>query len=240
MVSQFFSIEQFAIYAFALVVVTMIYTFVRAASEVFFPHISNITSELQTQLYRLGESLIVIIWAALLAGYFLVIKIVEIYLPDYLLSLPILRILLCTVGFGSITQILHITYYKIYRQQSRYFAFGIITLVFAFVFNILAIKIIGTLESVAIATLISFGLWYVINELNFRSRLERSTTDILKSFTIICCYMALFWGISLLPYNFAIQMVIYIGTCAPLIWFFYHNKLMEIIQLIRKGFQLKG
>jgi O-antigen/teichoic acid export membrane protein len=211
MVSSFFPIEQFAIYAFALMIAMVAYTFVGAISQVFFPNLSAMTTELRTRAYQLGKPAIILAWAGVLAVYFPVTRLIEFYLPHYTASLPIMQILLCTVGFGSLIQILHVNYYKVYRKQRQYFLWGITALALSVILNLLAIKVWGTLESVAVATLISFGVWYIINELTLKPVVGESSRQLWKGLVIICCYLAAFWTASFLSDWFIAQMLIYIG-----------------------------
>ncbi|MCL0037049.1 lipopolysaccharide biosynthesis protein [Dehalococcoidia bacterium] len=229
MVSSFFPIEQFAIYGFALTVAMIAYTFVQAISQVFFPYLSGVVPELRTRAYQLGKPAIILAWAAILTIYFPLTRLIEFYLPHYVASLPIMRILLCTVGFGSLIQILHVNYYKAYRRQRQYFLWGIMALALSAMLNLLAIKVFGTLESVAIATLISFGIWYTINELSLRSVVKQSSSELGKGVAIIGSYLGAFWLASFLADWFIAQMLIYIGLFCSISWLLLRNELKELV-----------
>ncbi|MCL0050592.1 oligosaccharide flippase family protein [Dehalococcoidia bacterium] len=229
MVSSFFPIEQFAIYAFALAMTMIIYTFVGAVSQVFFPYLSGVVPELRTRAYQLGKPAIILAWAAILTIYFPLTRLIEFYLPHYVASLPIMRILLCTVGFGSLIQILHVNYYKAYRRQRQYFLWGIMALALSAMLNLLAIKVWGTLESVAIATLISFGIWYTINELSLKPVVEQSNSELGKGLAILGSYLGAFWLASFLGDRFITQMLIYIGIFCVLTWLLLRNEVKELV-----------
>ncbi len=234
MVNSFFPIEQFAIYAFALTVAMVAYIFVQAVSEVFFPYLSGAALQLRTRAYQLGKPAIILSWAATLAIYFPVARLIEFYLPHYVTSLPIMQILLCTVGFGSLIQILHASYYMAYRRQRQYFVCGITALALAVVLNLLAIKVWGTLESVAIATLISFGVWYIINELSLRSVVGESKRGLWKGMVIICSYIGAFWVSSLLTDRLVVQMLVYGSLFSLLTWLFFRNTVKELIVIVNE------
>jgi O-antigen/teichoic acid export membrane protein len=210
-ISSFFPIESFAIYAFALTVAAVAYTFVGAVAQVFFPYLSGAASQLRTRAYQLGKPAIMLTWGAGLAMYFPVSKLVEFYLPQYTASLPIMQILLCTVGFGSLIQILHASYYLAYRKQRQYFLWGITSLALLAMLIFLAIRIWGTLQSVASATLISFAVWYVMNELSLKSVVGEDSHELWRGMVILSCYLGAFWLASLLSDWFAAQMLIYVG-----------------------------
>lgn len=234
MVNSFFPIEQFAIYAFALMAAMVAYTFVQAVSEVFFPYLSGSALQLRTRAYQLGKPAIILSWAATLAIYFPAARLIEFYLPHYVTSLPIMQILFCTVGFGSLIQILHASYYMAYRRQRRYFVCGITALALAVVLNLLAIKIFGTLESVAIATLISFGVWYIMNELSLKSVVGESNRGLWKGLGIICCYMGAFWISSQVTDRIVVQMLVYACFFAVITWLFFRNAVKELVVIFNE------
>ena len=234
MVSSFFSIEQFAIYSFAAAISSIAYTFVSAVGIVFFPYLSGILPELRTRAYHLAKPAIVVSWAASLALYFPVTRLVEFYLPHYVAGLPIMQILLCTVGFGSLIQILHVNYYKAYRRQRQYFLWGITALALSAILNLSAIKIFGTLESVAIATLVSFAMWYIMNELTLRSVVEESNRELLKGVVILCTYLGAFWLASFLADWFIAQMLIYIGFFSIITWLLLGSETRELVSIANR------
>ncbi|MGB8707154.1 MAG: oligosaccharide flippase family protein [Dehalococcoidia bacterium] len=234
MVSSFFNIEQFAIYAFAQAVVVAVYIFVRAVAEVFFPHISVATPALQNRAYRLGESAIILAWAVLLAGYFPLARLIEYYLPHYVSSLPVMQILLCSIGFGSLIQILHVNYYKVYRKQRQYFLWGITALVITVLLVLLAIKVMGTLESVAIAILLSFGVWYIANELSLKSTTGANKKEPWRSLLIMVCYFAAFWLSSFLTDWFVAQMLIYVGFFLLVTGLALRSEVADLVAVVNK------
>jgi len=229
MVSSFFTIEQFAIYAFALAVALVVYTTVRAIAEVFFPYLSGVAPELRNRAYQLGKPAIILVWAAILAIYFPLAKLIEFYLPHYVASLPIMQVLLCTVGFGSLIRILHVNYYKVYRKQRQYFLWGITALALSVVLNLLAIKVWGTLESVAIATFISFGVWYVMNELSLKSMVGKNSRELCKGVAVLCSYLGAFWLASILADWFIAQMLTYICFFSLVTWLFFRHQVKELL-----------
>jgi O-antigen/teichoic acid export membrane protein len=228
MINSFFPIEQFAIYAFALTGAMVAYTFVGAVAQVFFPYLSASATSLRTRAYQLAKPGLILAWAATLAVYFPITKLIEFYLPHYTASLPIMQILLCTVGFGSLIQILHANYYKAYRKQRQYFLWGITALGLSAILTLLAIRIFGTLQSVAIAALISFGVWYVVNELSLKSVVEEESKELWRGLGIVCCYLGAFWLASFLADWFVAKMLIYIGFFSLITWLLLGSEVKEL------------
>ena len=229
MVSFFFELEQFAVYALALSVALMANTVVRAISDVFFPYLSGAAIQFRSQAYQIGKSAIIIAGAAILAAYFPVVLFIEFYLPRYTGSLPMMQILLCSVGLNSLIQILHTNYYKISGLQREYFLWAIASLVISVILNYIAIEFWGTLTSVAIATVISVMIWYVVNEIRLKQTVEQTNKQIMKGIGIIICYIGVFWLSFLLSEGLILQMLIYIAFFLILTWLFFHNEVKMFV-----------
>ena len=234
MVSSFLPIKQFAIYAFAVAMSMIVYTLIQAISQVFFPYLSGSAIQLRNRAYQLAKPALILSWAAILAIYFPLTRLIEFYLPHYIASLPVLQVLLCTVGFGSLIQILHVNYFKAYRKQRQYFLFGITTLILAVILNLLAIKFWGTLNSVAIATLISFGIWYMLNELSLKPVSGENNREVWKGLVIICSYLSAFWLASFIADWFIYQTFIYIGFFFLLTWVALGSEAKELINVVNQ------
>jgi O-antigen/teichoic acid export membrane protein len=232
LISSLFSVEQFAIYAFALTIAMVGYLFVSAIAQVLFPYLKSAVPEIRNKVYYLGKPTIILLWALILALYFPISKIIELYLPNYVSSLPTIRILLCTVGFGSLIQILHANYYKAYGKQRQYFFFGIASLVISIILNLLVIKIWGTIESVAVAMLITFGLWYIVNELSLKSTVGENSRGLWKRLAIIVSYLGAFWLSSFIASGFIVQMLIYLCLFSLITWLLLRHKIVEVLKII--------
>jgi len=235
MADSFFSLEEFAVYAFAIMVATLIYNFVRVVNEVFFPHLSALAIESQRRAFHLAKPALVLCWAAFLTLYFPATALVQFYLPQYVDSLEIMQVLFCTVGFGSIIQILHVSYYLAHRKQRSYFTWGLVALALAFGLNLLAILIWDTLHSLAIATLISFIAWYTINEVSLRSVVRQTNKQIMKGLAIIGAYLTAYVIAYSLVDWYVAQTLVYFGMFLLISWILLRSEARELAStLIRR------
>lgn len=209
-VSSRFSITEFAIYAFALTGIWVIYTFIQAFSSVLFPHLAGLSDDLKNQLHSNIKPVLILAWATALIVYFPFTRFIEFYLPQYLSSLPIMQILLATVGFGAIINILHVNYYKTYKKTKQYFLIAVSMLGLSFVLTITVIRYIGTLESIAGAMLVSYGLWFLINEIVLKNTLKQKWIELIKSIIVICCFILVFFCILYFIQGYIYQIIIYL------------------------------
>ena len=235
LVSSFFTIEQFAVYALAMSVVNIAFVFIKAVADVLFPHLSAAAPEQQARAYQMGKRLLILCWAVFLGAYFLLAALIEFYLPHYAGSLPIIKIMLGTVGLSSLILILHVNYYRLYRKQRQYFIRGITALALAVLLALIAIKTLGTLESVAIAMLISFCVWYIINSLSLKSVTGESGRKVWKDLMIMGCYFAGFWFASFLNTWLIAQMLLYTGFLLVISLGFFRADLRDLLLIVRRS-----
>jgi O-antigen/teichoic acid export membrane protein len=232
MVSNFYSINEFAIYAFASSIVITIYFFVKAISDVVFPYLANTNLAQRSHAYRLGGIIIILIWGIVLTGYFPLAWFIELFLPNYIASLPFIQILLCSIVFGSIIQILHVNYYRTHNKQRQYFLFGFVALVFAILLCFLAIKIWVDLRIVAVAMLFSCFLWYLINEFSLKQFITIKSLDTGKSIAAIFSYIAAFWLLTILCRNIFAQIGLYLFSFLFFSWLLFRHEIKELLLVI--------
>lgn len=208
-VGSFFPITQFAVYAFAMTMCGLVTVFLQAAAQVFFPYLSGSSSKTRTKAYGLLKPTLVIFWAAALAVYFPFSVWIRHYLPNYSDSLPLMAILLCTIGFSGQINILHANFFKVYRKQRAYFVLACISLIGAGTLNMLAVSLFGTLKAVAYTAIISFSLWYLLNEVVLRHLVAVPTKEIVKWVIVISVYIGAFLGAYAVAETWVIGFIIY-------------------------------
>ena len=209
-VGSFFPITQFAVYAFAMTMCGLAVVFLQAVAQVFFPYLSGSGSETRTKAYHLLRPLLVIFWAGVLAAYFPLSAWIRFYLPHYADSLPLMAILLCTVGFSGQIQILHANFFNVYLKQRTYFILASVSLIAAVALNLLVIMIFGTLTAVAVTAVISFSIWYLLNEFSLRRLVSMDTREIARWLLVIGVYAGAFLAISTLAQGWMWGMVVYL------------------------------
>jgi O-antigen/teichoic acid export membrane protein len=231
MTSSFFTVEKFAMYAFAGSLLTTIYTLVNSMSSVVFPHLSAASDDVRQKAYSQGKPLLIMLWGLMLSLFFPMSLVIRLYLPNYSESMPILRVLFCSVGFGVVIQIIHQNYYWVYRKQRRYLLWGFVTVCLLVGLNILAIKLVGTLLSVAVATLISFLVWYLLNEIELRNMGGESRFRMMRNLVGILTYLGVFLSSSLLIGGTIAPMLVYLASFALLTCLIFGPELRRLIAM---------
>jgi O-antigen/teichoic acid export membrane protein len=167
-VSVSFGIRDFAIYSLAATALAVVNTIILSVSRVVFPYLSDgLSAEKQQRAYGWGESCLLALWAMSLAGYFPLRALIERWLPAYVLSLPILRLLMLATGLTAVIYILHWNYFRSsLRQASLLLGAGVGLLAAA---GLLALaRRSGSLVNMALAMLGAIALWWAVDELLLR------------------------------------------------------------------------
>lgn len=233
-VGSFFPITQFAVYAFAMTMCGLATVFLQAVAQVFLPYLSGSGSETRTKAYSVLRPALVIFWAGVIVVYFPFSVWIRYYLPHYADSLPLMAILLCTVGFGGQIQILHANFFKVYRKQRAYFILAGVSLIGAVTINLLAVFLFGTLTAVAAAAVISFSFWYLLNEAALRHLVAVPFSEIVRWLLVICAYIGAFLGAYTMAetwtIGFAIYSVLFVGITAV----FLSREMVRLWNILRR------
>jgi len=159
-----FPIRDFAIYAFAANALAVVNTIILSVSRVVFPYLSDgVSPETRVRAYWWGEACLIGLWAISLAGYFPMHWLITRLLPNYLSSLPVLRLLMLTTGMTAVICILHTNYFRSTLQLTRLLLGCAGGLLAALVLLALARRT-GQLSMMALAMMGAIGLWWLLNE----------------------------------------------------------------------------
>lgn len=210
-VGSFFSITDFALYAFAMSMCSFVTVFLQAVSQVFFPYLSGSSGEIRVKAFQLLKPSLIILWAGALAIYFPLSMGIEYYLPNYSESLPLIAVLLCTVGFSGQIQILHANFFKVHRKQRVYFILAGVSLLGAVALNLLAVYLFGTLTAVAVTAVIGFSIWYLLNEFALRRFVSMDIQEVARWLLVIGMYAGAFLVISALVQGWVYGTIIYLA-----------------------------
>jgi O-antigen/teichoic acid export membrane protein len=186
--SRGFSIRDFSIYSFAANALALTYNMILSVARVLFPYLSEgISTEARIRAYTTGETALLLIWAIGLSAYFPIVWVVSRWLPAYAESLPLVRILMLVTGLTAGIHILHSTYFRLARQQSRFLVGALIGFFSAALFLAIGARS-GRLVHFAWAMVGSAALWWLADEFFIRETLDRNASRIWKTFakTILC------------------------------------------------------
>lgn len=108
---------------------------------------------------------LVLMWGFVLAAFAFPAKwVVEHFLDKYVASLPLIFVLFSTQAFYAVIKGVYVNYYKALKRQTQYFWQIMLMLIVAIVSSLLLYYIFKSMMSLAIAALLTAGIWLLINE----------------------------------------------------------------------------
>jgi len=229
--SSLFSIQEFAYYSLAASFLGVIYLFINTLGRVVLPYLAGISREGAQKIYPVGCNLIVFIWGLGLGLYFPLSAFIAWYLPHYLSSLPVLKVLICSAGFGGVINIMHSNYYKTNKLVRPYFAAAAIALVLFIGLAAGGLYFWHTPLTIAVATVISFGSWYLLNERQLIRFSGQTKQNMIWELLVIVGLIGAFLSSSLLPIIWQ-QMLLYYGLFLAFYFLFFRVELRPVFALL--------
>lgn len=163
-VNVLFDTDTYAVYAFAYNMLALITTALTAISTVLYPTLKRTDKETLKNNYSfLIRALLIVVFACLLV-YFPLKWFVPWFLPKYVDSLPIFRIILPGLAVSSAITIIMHNYYKTEGKELMFFIKSIVVLVLSGIANFVAYSIFKTTISISIASIVVMVVWYVLIE----------------------------------------------------------------------------
>ena len=228
-VSIIFSKEEYAIYAFAYNLLSLITIAVSSISVVLFPMLKQEKSDQLSTKYDNYVSLIMILVGALLISYFPLSKLIMLILPKYTESLLYFKIMFPSlIGSTVITAIMH-NYYKSIGKNMLFFKKSMVVLFISIVANIIAYLLLPQMIAFSIATVIITIIWYIYVE---RTLAKEMNVKWFKNLTFYILLMISFYFTVFMFNNLLISSLIY---CIVFLLFCYtvqNNALKNALKII--------
>ena len=227
-VSILFTTEEYATYAFAYSILSLITVATSAVSLVIYPLFKRMDQKvIRANCSNLNAILLVCMFLTMFV-YFPLVYFINWFLPQYVYSLSIFRIILPgLVISASITVVFH-NYYKILGKSTDFFIKSVVALIISFSFNLGAYLIFHSREAISIASIISLLIWYLYTQQGLRKVCTISYKDTL--YILIMCTV---FYLSTLDFAAWLGGIIYaIGFIAVSALIYYGN-LKEIKSLLR-------
>ena len=156
---------KFAFYSFAVSVENLMNVFITPISTVMYNYLCNNKSK--EQIIKV-KSIISLFASVVIIVIFPAKFIVDIWLTKYIDSLIVLFLLFSAQYITILVRCIHVNLYKAEKKQNRYFIIMLIIVIISIILNTLLYVIFGTMESIAIATLITSFVWFIIGEMDFK------------------------------------------------------------------------
>lgn len=163
-VNILFPNNEYAVYAFAYNMLSLVTIVTSAISTVIYPILKRTTKETLVKNYSSLISIMHIFVFGALVVYFPLKVFITWFLPNYIGAINIFRIIFPGLAISSsITVIMH-NYYKTLGKNNNYFKKSIVILIISAIANGIAYLIFKTTVSISIASIIVMIIWYLYVE----------------------------------------------------------------------------
>ena len=232
LVDKVWGIEAFGKFSFALSLTNFFLLFISQISIVLFPTLRQVNIDVAKKMYYKFNVYLDLLLPVIYVLYIPMKMILEIWLPQYSISLIYLSMLLPICIFDGKTQMINNTYFKVLRKENTLLKINLITVFISSVFSIASVFIIKNINFVIIGMLFSICVRSIIGEI-YLSRYMNVATD-LKNLILIIIFSILF-----IFYNFVFSNIIsFVFTFISYLAYIYFSKsyifLFEMISTSKK------
>ncbi|TDT52019.1 oligosaccharide flippase family protein [Fonticella tunisiensis] len=226
-IDKFFNVSDFAMYSFAVSLLSLFYILLGAVNTVTYPYLARMNKDNMKQIYEIMKFILFVIISFCLSGFFILKFIVLKFIPNYIPALSITMILFPTILFNGQISIVSANFYKTLGLQKEYTLNNIIALLLGFITNFVGYKIYKSPVAIAIASFISFYLWVAYSDYFFKRKIGINLNKLysIEMVTIILFFVT---GIYLKWYA---GFIIYL-TILTIIIFLNKNELKNIYRAI--------
>jgi len=206
-VNILFTNTEYAVYAFAYNMLSLVTVATSAISTVLYPILKRTTSDTLKKNYSdLVSIMLVFVYGALIA-YFPLCAFIRWFLPKYTESLVIFRVIFPGLAISSsITVVMH-NYYKTLGDNIKYFKKSILILLLSAAANGVAYIIFKTTVSISVASIVTMIVWYLYVEQYFVHNYGYSRW---KNLSFLLLMMVFFYGITCIG-NWLLSGILYIA-----------------------------
>lgn len=229
-VNILFDTDTYAVYAFAYNMLGLIMTAMSAISTVIYPTLKRTDEKTLKNSYTfLIETILIFVFVCLLV-YFPLCWFINWFLPNYIDSLLIFRIILPGLAISSAITIVMHNYYKTMGKENVFFIKSIIILFLSAIANYVAYAIFKTTQAISASSIFVMVIWYIFIEIYF---IKNYKIKWLKNFTYMLLmasgfYLITCWNI------WWTSMLIYLTFLLVVTYGFYYKDINRIIKKLFK------
>lgn len=227
-VNLLFSTNEYAVYAFAYNMLSLITVGTSAISTVLYPVLKRTnSSNLESNYDTLIVILLSIVFAVMLI-FFPISLLIKGFLPKYIDAINIFRVIFPGLAISStITVIMH-NYYKAFGDNLLFFKKSIVVLLVSGVANYIAYFLFGTTISISVASIATMIFWYIFVEQYFVRKCGYKRA---RNLTYIFLMSIIFY-ITTLVFSEISGMIVYCSLYIIITYILYKEKIPAIKSVI--------
>ena len=230
-VNVLFNKTEYAVYAFAYSMLSLVTVATSAASTVLFPALKRTSTEnLRGSYSKLIGVMLVFVFGAML-GYYPLQLFINWYLPKYTDSLIIFRIIFPGLAISSCVTVIMHNYYKVLGETVLYFKKSVVVLLLSAAANGIAYLLFKTTASISVASIVTMVVWYVYVERLFVREYEVDPRgNMIYMFVMGAC----FYLVTMIP-NVYISFMVYLAVFCLVTFVTKRDVVEEIRKVFARG-----
>ena len=227
-VNIFFSKEEYAIYAFAYSMFTLITVATSAAYTVLYPTLKRLNNTSISSSYYLSSKISLIFVLFMIASYFPLTYVVRFVVPKYEASLDIFRIVFPGLAISSSVTVIMRSYYKVMNKNLDYLKKCLIVIGLSIVLNCIVYIFFHNTSSISIASIFVMFIWYLLCESDLVKQYQIKNSKNLCY--LIICIMCFY--ITSIMNNAIMGCFLYLMLYVVVTILFFKNNYMEMKNMI--------
>ena len=230
-VQNLFSVEDFAMYSFAVSLLTVIYALISTVSNLVYPYLARVSEEKYAEYYSLMSDVLCVVTVMSLIGFYVAKFIVDSWMQEYTDSIPITAVLFGTIIFRSLIMLVCGNYFKVLKMIREYTVNNIFAITISFVLNLIAYFLFRDYLYIALASLLSFIIWYLVTDYVFIKKLAIPLSGCLLRYICITLALAAFY--LLLRLSGLLAAVLYFVIAAVICVICFHRQFKKLLGLVK-------
>lgn len=227
------SIQQFAQYSLAAAAVSVPITAIQPIYRVTFSHFAGVDPGERRRIYGSASRFLLMIWTLFLPYYFLVAFFVQRFLLKYIPSLPFARVLLLSVLFVGLIQVLQLSFSCLYGRQRRFLIWTTAIVILGLSFNCFAIFVLRSAFDVAVAQVVTVAIWWLLNEWKLRDLTGQGINDWIRIASVFIFVAADYWVSTALLHR-SMSVLFYYSLALPLLLLACPNEVRMCARIFRR------
>lgn len=225
-VNVLFDTETYAVYAFAYNMLSLITVATSAVATVIYPYLKRVTAEeIKEYFGYLTGGVMAFVYGAS-ALYFPLCLFVQWFLPNYVPSLPIFRIIFPGLAISCTVTVVFHNYYKVLGKNTEYFKKTLAVLAVSAAANAAAYLIFRSTYAISIASVVTMVFWYLFAERLF---VREYRYDGKKNFAYLISMLLLFYAVTAIK-SIPVGLVLYVLVYALVTVAFFFKDIKNIIK----------
>ena len=193
LVNIFFSTHDFAMYSFAVSLITLLFNLISSVSNVIYPYLARVDKEHLIGYYEFLSTGAILVSAFILSGNYILKIIIGRFLVKYDDCMVILLYLFPTVVFRVMISLIANNFFKVLNLSWEFIQNNIFGLILGVFSDIIFYILFKNVQLIAVASSITFLLWYLKTDCFFCKRFNINWRSVLKRYIFISITIGLYY-----------------------------------------------